>query len=88
VLIKNTWDDGVYVFSSPLRLEKSDWPMMLAVSGLLGGSVALDRITRRNLAFYQDSSSASFLRHYGDYAQFGGLMAGGVFAVAGWCPGT
>jgi membrane-associated phospholipid phosphatase len=83
-LIQNTWNDGVYLYTSPLRLEKSDVPMLLAVSGLLGGSLALDGITRRNLAFYQDSHSASLLRHYGDYAQFGGLMASGVFAVTGW----
>ncbi len=83
-LIKNTWDDGVYLYTSPLRLEKADVPVVLAVTGLLGGSLALDRITRRNLVFYQDSHSASLLRHYGDYAQFGGLMASGVFALTGW----
>jgi membrane-associated phospholipid phosphatase len=65
-------------------LEKADLPMVFAVTGLLGGSLALDRITRQNLAPYQDSHSANLLRHYGDYAQFGGLMASGVFAVAGW----
>ncbi len=83
-LVKNTWDDGVFLYTSPLRLEKADLPAVLAVTGLLGGSLALDGITRRNLAFYQNSHSASLLRHYGDYAQFGGIMAGGVFAVTGW----
>jgi membrane-associated phospholipid phosphatase len=83
-LIKETWDDGVYLYTSPLRLQESDLPMIVGVTGVLGGSLALDRITRRNLLSYQDTSAAKDLRHFGDYAQFGGLMAGGAFAVTGW----
>jgi undecaprenyl-diphosphatase len=83
-LIKETWDDGVYLSTSPLRLEKTDLPMAVGITGLLGGSLALDRITQRNLSFYQDSHSAGLFRHYGDYAQFGGLMMSGVFASSGW----
>jgi membrane-associated phospholipid phosphatase len=83
-LVKETMDDGVYVFTSPLRLEKQDLPMVLTVSAMLGGSFALDNITRHNLAFYQNTNPASLLRHYGDYAQFGGLMISGVYAVSGF----
>jgi membrane-associated phospholipid phosphatase len=79
-----TWDDGVYLYSSPVRLNWNDWPATLAVTGLLGGSLALDRITRRNLMPYQDSGSATTLRHYGDVAQFAGPIAGCLFAAAGW----
>jgi len=83
-LIKDTWDDGVYVYTSPLRLEESDLPMGLTVAGLLGGSLALDRITRRNLLTYQNSGSANTLQSYGNYAQFAGPMLGGIFAASGW----
>ena len=77
-------DDGVSIYTSPLRLREEDIPAALAVAGLLGGSAALDRITRRNLLSYQDSGSASTLRTYGDVAQFSGPIIGGILATGGW----
>ena len=82
--LKNTLDDGLSLYSSPFRLQKEDAPVALAVAGILGGSVALDRITRRNLLPYQDTGSASTLRTYGDVAQFSGPILGGAFAVSAW----
>src|ERR1039457_4576644 len=82
-LLHETWNDGVSLYTSPLRLTMDDWPAGLAVTGLLGGSVALDRITRHNLMSYQSSGSATDLRRFGDVAQFAGPIAGGLFAVAG-----
>lgn len=83
-LVKTVFDDGLYLYSSPLRLEASDVPAGLAAAGLLGGAVATDRITRNNLLPYSNDVSANTLKRYGDVAQFAGPILSGVYAVYGW----
>ena len=56
----------------------------MAVTASLGGALALDRITRRNLISYADSRAARTLQTYGDYTQFSGPLLSGVFLLHGW----
>ena len=83
-LIKETAQDGAFLYTSPLRLTKDDLPAGALVLGALGGGVALDRIARHNLISSQNDPSAKTLRRYGDIAQFAGPILGGAFALDGW----
>lgn len=80
-IVTQTVQDGAYLATSPLRLTRDDIPIGIGVLALLGGGFALDRLTRRNLFSHQNDPFAKDLRHYGDVAQFSGLIFGAGFAV-------
>src|SRR5689334_1931726 len=79
-LAKETLQDGAFLVTSPMRLDRSDVAAGVGVATLLGGSFALDRITHNNLRSSSDSGAATSLRHYGDVGQFMGPILGGAFA--------
>ncbi len=83
-IVTQTLQDGAYLATSPLRLNKEDIPIGIGVVALLGGGVALDRLTRRNLFSHQNDSFATDLRKYGDVAQYSGLIFGAGFVVHYW----
>ncbi len=82
--LSSTYHDGIFLYTSPLRLRATDLPVALGAVTIFGGSVALDRITRRNLYSTKDTGSATGLKTFGDVAQFGGPLLWGVFAINGW----
>src|SRR4051812_24202767 len=83
-IVKTFWKDGASLATSPLRIGQADPCWAIGVTVAMGGSLAFDRVTRRNFLSKQDSGAAADLRRFGDVAQFAGPALGGVFFLDGW----
>ncbi len=70
--LKQSLDDGAYLVTAPLRLQRQDLPYIAAGGSLLIGTMMLDRTVQGHLFPWSSRDPATDLRDFGNYAQLSG----------------
>lgn len=81
---KTVIDDGVYLFTSPTRLNRQNMKTPLLCGAAVGATMLLDKPIRDHLFPYKNADPSEDLRRLGDFGQVAGPIIGTGFALHGW----
>lgn len=75
-LAKSVLSNGADLAAAPFRVRSDDWPWIVSIGGLLGGSFAADRTVRDTLEPHHGSQAAHDLKLYSDVMMGAGPAMG------------